>query len=256
MPSGRQFPSLRGFSPEALTLFNAITAKPMFARAGIIDDCITALIRAGVWAKLDCLYLFAAEDSQAALLNWKNPGTFDASVVSAPTFTANSGYLGNGSSSYVTSNFNASTAGGQYAQDAATMFAHNGLVAILDAGIMGYVTSANCAIFPRETGNTASLEINGDAVTLIPASTDGSGLWSATRRSSTEVEGYRNGVSLGSVSCTSEALVNEAHVFLRRAADFYTGPVRAGGFGGALSDDENYNLFLAISTYLKQVRAI
>jgi hypothetical protein len=38
-------------------------------RNAVIDTFIKALVSGGVWDKLDVLYVFAAHDSQAALLN-------------------------------------------------------------------------------------------------------------------------------------------------------------------------------------------
>lgn len=244
------------YSAEAETLFAAMSTPPDDTRKGLIDDCIVALKAAGIWTKLDCLYMFAAADSQAALLNWKAPGTFNASVVSAPTFTADTGYTGNGTSSYVTSNFNASTAGGSYVRDAATMFAHGNLSTLLHAGIVGHVTSSNSYIFPFGSSNLCYLTINGDASDVSAASTDGRGLWGVTRRTSTEVEAYKNGASLGSGSIASEALVNENHVFLAGGTAFYTGPVMAGGLGGALSDAEHTSLYGAVHDYLVAVAGI
>ena len=40
----------------------------------LIDKAIGQLKMAGVWGKLDALYLLAAHTSQAALVNWKAPG--------------------------------------------------------------------------------------------------------------------------------------------------------------------------------------
>lgn len=245
-----------GYSAEAETLFAAMSTPPDDTRKGLIDACIVALVAAGIWTKLDCLYMFAAADSQAALLNWKNPGTFDASVVSAPSFTADEGYTGNGSSSYVTSNFNASTAAGSYVRDAATMFAHGNRQTLLMAGLMGHITSSNSYIYPFGDGNLNYLTINGDAADVSVASTDGRGFWGVTRRTSTEVEAYKNGASLGSGSIASEALVNENHVFLAGAGAFYTGPVMAGGMGGALSDAEHTSLYTAVHDYLVAVAGI
>ena len=100
--------------PTALTLYNAMTVKPDATRFSIIDTTIRALkgqnvlgLNSGLIdfkSKMDWLYVCAAHDSQAGLLDWFNPTTDVAVPVNSPTFTVNSGYAGNGSSSYVAIN--------------------------------------------------------------------------------------------------------------------------------------------------------
>ena len=79
-----------GSSYDAATeaIAAAFTTPPTTARKDLIDAAVVALKAAGVWAKLDALYAFAAADSQAAMINWKHPGTYNATEVNAPTFTA------------------------------------------------------------------------------------------------------------------------------------------------------------------------
>ena len=64
-----------------------MSVQPTNARKALIDALITSLKSAGVWAKLDVLWIPAAHDSQAGRLNWKSPGTFTLAEVSSPTFT-------------------------------------------------------------------------------------------------------------------------------------------------------------------------
>jgi len=71
-----------------------MSVAPSAARQLVIDALIRQLKDAGVWAKLDVLYVIAAHDIQAGRVNWKNPGTFTATEVSAPTFTTDRGYAG------------------------------------------------------------------------------------------------------------------------------------------------------------------
>src|SRR5690348_14967319 len=120
----RRLRRIRGASlycTEAMALFAAFTTRPTSQRKQLYDKIIRQLKVSGIWGALDCFYIFAAADSQAALINIKNPGTFNATAQNGPTFAADRGYTGNGSNSYVDSNFNASTAGGNYVRDSAHM---------------------------------------------------------------------------------------------------------------------------------------
>ena len=79
------------------------------AYVGTIPDAIQleaqntmacGLVAAGVWAKLDVLFVMANGDSPNCLLNWINPGTFTLIPVNAPTFTAWEGIQGGGVDEY------------------------------------------------------------------------------------------------------------------------------------------------------------
>ena len=68
---------------------------------------------AGVWDKLDTFANFATNgSSQFALIDWKRLIQYQA--VSNPTFTTNEGFTGNGTSSYIDTNFIPSTNGVNY----------------------------------------------------------------------------------------------------------------------------------------------
>jgi hypothetical protein len=59
-------------------------------------------------AKLDTFGVFATDgDSDFALIDWKRLSDYTA--INSPTFNINDGYEGNGTSSYINLNFNAST---------------------------------------------------------------------------------------------------------------------------------------------------
>jgi surface protein len=59
----------------------------------------------GIWSKLDTFAVFATDgDSDFALIDWKRLSQY--TEVNSPTFTTNAGFNGNGTSSYINSNFN------------------------------------------------------------------------------------------------------------------------------------------------------
>jgi hypothetical protein len=70
------------------------------------------MVTAGYYAKAEFLDIFATHSADTSLTNWKNPGTFNPSIVSAPAFTAYEGYTGTVSGSkYINLNFNPTTNG-------------------------------------------------------------------------------------------------------------------------------------------------
>lgn len=64
-----------GYSAEAIAYFAGMSVQPDATRKGQLDTLITSLKSAGVWAKLDALYIMAAHDAQAARVNAVAPGS-------------------------------------------------------------------------------------------------------------------------------------------------------------------------------------
>jgi hypothetical protein len=74
------------------------------------NQLVVDLKDAGIWSKLDTFSVFATDgDSDFALIDWKRLSDYTA--VNSPTFTANQGFSGNGTTSYINSNFNPSIGG-------------------------------------------------------------------------------------------------------------------------------------------------
>lgn len=95
------------YSQEAQVYFAAMSVQPDDTRKGILDTFIRALKTAGVWALIDILYLTAAHDAQAARLNLKDPASFTLiPSATAPTFTVDRGFTGNGTTSYHDTQYN------------------------------------------------------------------------------------------------------------------------------------------------------
>ncbi|MEZ0242544.1 MAG: hypothetical protein ACAH11_04170 [Sphingomonas sp.] len=102
---GLSIPDVAGRARVALdsgaaALVARMSMAPDGARAGLIDALVRALKGAGIWAKLDLLYLMAAHDAQAARLNWIAAAN-DLSAVNSPAFTADRGYAGDAATSYL-----------------------------------------------------------------------------------------------------------------------------------------------------------
>ena len=244
------------YSTQALTLFTAMTTKPSPGRKQLIDTCITALVDGTVWSKLDALYVFAAPNAQAALLNWVNPGTFDCTAVNSPTFTADKGYTGDGVSMSLSTGFNPSTAGGLYQQFDATLFTWENNPQKINGAIAGYPISAEVYYYARFTDDLIYVRIQDTAGTSF-ASSNGQGLLSGSRRANNEAEFYKNGVSLGTnVTLTTEALINEILMFLNGDTKFHPGQIVCGGFGSKLTDAEQLALYNALRAYLHPVAGV
>lgn len=112
----RAAPAGSEYDADSEALFARMTSAPDETRKGHIDTLILALKAAGVWSKMDVLYVLAAHDAQAACLDWK--GTYDATENGTPTFTADRGYTGSLSNG-LTTTYSPLTAGLGYAATSA-----------------------------------------------------------------------------------------------------------------------------------------
>ena len=86
---------------------------PSASEQALQNTLVTSLKDAGVWDKLDILYVFASGngDSDFATLNFKAPATFQATKVNSPSYNGSNGFTGdNTAQAYLDTNYNAFTA--------------------------------------------------------------------------------------------------------------------------------------------------
>lgn len=250
------------YDPAAVALFARFTTPPTTARKALINACIVALKAAGLWTKFDAFYMLAAETAQAARQNWVQDA-FNLSAINAPTFTADRGYTGDGSSSYLNTNLSPSTA---------TQFTKNSAhISVADrtsrAGITKFQIGAQNGsgiggyIVTRDASNLAHFPLNdGDAVAGQFANTTSAGRFVGSRTGSALRAGYMNGASLGT---STELAASGTSAF-----NFYIGGLDNSGsllasadqlsqasFGAGLSSGDVTAFDAAIAAYLTAVGA-
>lgn len=247
-----------GYSAEATTLFAAMSSQPDATRKGHIDTCIGALKTAGVWTKLDVLYVFAAHDSQASLLNWKNPATFNAAVAAATvTFTTDRGHTGDGASGYIDSGFNASTAGGNFVRDSAHLAVWSGTE--VQASSIYEVGTTGARINSRDDATLGFHRLNsGSSQPITVANSIG---WICIARNNSS--NYDNVKNLGTVANETEASLALANlnffICCQNDAGSLSGPssrrVQAVHWGSYIDDTERDATYNALNTYMVAVGA-
>jgi hypothetical protein len=248
---------LGGYCQEAQNAFAAMTVPPSTNLKRLYDRCIRSLKAAGIWSKLDALYLMNVETAQAARLNIKNPGTFDLTATSSPTFTAKVGYAGDGAAAFLNTNFNPTTATSpNYAQNSASVFAwalKQGTD--LGAGIGQTSVNANSYTFPNFTDGNAYGRAN-NATAMSVATSDGRGLLHANRSASGATQLYKNGASVATGSEASSAPDNSNISILRSHTRFYSAGVAMAGFGASLSAQNAADLYTALNAFKTGVDAL
>ncbi len=247
------------FLSESHKVFRAMTTPQTNARKYLINTLISSLKTAGVWTKLDCLYVLAAADSQAALVNWKNPGTFNLTAAGSPTFSADDGYTGDASSASLATGFTPSTAGGSYTQDSAHIGAWvlNDITSTSAYSIAHISGSTPQAIMrPRSTATQAVWTVNNATAVTTATVTTSAGHTMANRSAADAQQIYKDGAELGTSVGASTGLPTSAIHLLRGFSSFSAHQVAAAHIGGSLGADEVGDLYDALSAYLTAVGAI
>lgn len=249
----------RNYDAASSAIFNAFTTPPSIPRKLDIDTLVSALKTASVWDRLDWLYVTAAADSQAARINWKDPGSFTLTPsVTSPTFAADRGYTGNGTSMYLNTGWKASVNGVNFTQNDSSLWVWSRTNVASSASIVGAFSTPIANIVPRHLslGFLSHLNVaNGNYLNL--ATTDSSGLSGSQRTSSTAVELLKNGVSVATGSKTSNGLPT---------VDMWIGGGNPGHFsplqvsfaagGGALTAPQALALYNAVLAYLQAIGAV
>lgn len=196
-----------GYVIEAQKLFGAMTIKPSGQRARLISNTIGRLQRAQIWSTQEVFYVMAAHDNQAARLNWKSPGNFTATATNSPTFTADRGYAGDGSTSFVNTGWVPSTQSTMVTTTASHVagWSNTTRAAVLSDLLGCYDTGFDgIQILQRFTGDQYYGRLTDSAGTFVTnAASNGMFL---TSRSGTSLAHYRNGVSLGPTTQAGVAL--------------------------------------------------
>jgi hypothetical protein len=251
------------YCPQARALFARLATQPAPARAAAYDAMIRALLVAGVWAKLDALYLLAAADAATALTNLKQSG-YGLTAVNSPSFVADRGYTGNGTTQYLDPSFTPSTAGGLFAQNSASLFwwIRTRNVGNPADGVGAYTGSgatASAFLFLSDPGvgmrlNSASAGDLGGGSTAAQA-----GLWAAARTGANDIAAYYNGaVEASSGGKASSGLPAVPMIVLgyKATTDLCKDEISAAGWGAGLDATEHAALYNAIHSYLQAVGAV
>jgi hypothetical protein len=248
-------PSRAIFSPPAL--YARMTVQPDTARRHLCNDLIRTLKSSGVWPKLGVLYVMAAHDEQAALINFKDPGGVIATAVNAPTFTVDRGFTGNiAGLAHVTSNLAFSTIP-SYQQDSA----HAGAWCLNNPTaaarfILGQIGgTATLTLNPRNTSDNLTVHMNGLPDSTTIGITTSVGHLVTSRLSSADFVQYKNGTSLATITNASTGIAPNILCFLRQGSTYSAHQIAVGHVGAGLTAIEEAALYNALLTYMQAVGA-
>ena len=256
--------------PETRLILNSLLDEPNKAHTQSMDDTIYQLKQAGIWQKLDCLYLLAAPSARVAAVNWVNPGQYNLKEVSSPTFTANQGYSGRVDAvtpPYLQTSFNPVALEGtdddgngvadepwaaQFRMDNNSMFVWATYVEDTSAYIIGTRAHA-IAPFSASYATRVYARNGAESGVYVSGVTRESGLYAMSRTNSANFDIYANGISAGNVAQASGTMYSESIQILKRSANSETcngNIIRAAGLGAALTAQEQSDLHRIIANYM------
>jgi hypothetical protein len=249
----------RSYDADAQAIFDAFTTPATVSRKILINDLVLALKAATIWDDLDILYVIAAEDSQAARINWKNPGVFTASPVNAPTFEVDRGYTGDGSSARLNTNWTPSVNAVNYSQNSASIWVWcRNNIAATTVAIGSRSVDPVDIIYPRTAGGNFSTYVNinnSDTATIAFGIGTSVGFSGAQRRGAADARTWKDGIEKASSSTASVGLpTQEQWICGGNATQFSTLQQSVAAWGASLAGKELafYNATLA---YLQAVGA-
>lgn len=226
-----------------------------------VTDLISGLVADGVYPLLDLLYVGATNSLANSLLNWAQT-SFPLTSVGTITFTANSGWTGDGLTGIFTTTWNPSTAGGNYTQNSA---GYGGGILTSRTTAQNYVIIGGSDathtdfIEPYTTSGNYNYQIN-SANTIGAASTNAQGSWAVTRLNGTTSNIYKNGVLLANSADVSNGLSNVTYRVLGynnngTNANFSADLTSYVWAGGGLTTAQVVAIYNRFHTYLQQVGA-
>lgn len=225
---------------------------------------IDGLVTDGVWSKLDALYMFAADSSANALLNLVS-ATGNATNVGA-TFTVDTGFAGNGSSTYVNTTVDPSTLA-QFSQNSGHFSLWGNSSTASNNGLRsGYLNAAASSGSDLGTGAGANQSIgviNGSGAVGSGGTGNGPKHYLINRSGASAQQMYVNGANVASNTAASSAVVS--------GIPFWIGCRNFNGSANACTDQQHLmasigsslnggsdaaNFYARVHTYLQTIAGI
>ena len=239
---------------ETRQAISRMPTRPDDARGDLLDAFVGALVDAGVWAKLDALYLLAAHSADAARINLVS-ASWPLTQVGTVDFDADLGFAGDGSTGYHSTGFNPTTATApKFLRDDA----HMGVWSLTDGvgahdmgagnSSLGIMTSSGTF---QTRGNTGLASGSGMTNAL------GHLCWS--RPDASNLPRYRDGALHSNTAQASVALSNyvfRVGGYVTSTASFSARRLALAHFGGSLTAGEVAALHAAADDYLTAIGAI
>lgn len=222
---------------------------------------IVALKAAGVWTLIDVLYVFRNNDATLgnfSLLNWKAPSSFACTIATPPTY-GTSGYKGNGTTQFISTNWIPNTNGVNYTTNNASMFGYqtentNALEVLWGSSDAAGVNSTR--FVPRNTDlwvynlNSTSSDSG--------ANVNATGFWQVKRTDVSNMSLFKTGSSVDTAAVASSGMPAVAVSLLAYNVNgtnqnFSTSTIGCYGAGSSMSSQQSSDLYTAFNNYFNSL---
>lgn len=255
--SGDLMFTVPGEAPETAAYIDAMWVKPDSTRRALINTLIAGLITDGIWSSLDWFCLLAAHDSQAGLINARNPAKVLAAAGS-PAFTVDRGYTGDGTAAYLDLQETFTATGNSLSLNSATV----GLWCNQQNGAAGAIyqmgTQSGAALFTVQ-GNSSGNELfrvcDATSDTARSGSTGRTGHRASIRTGSAVKRAFYNGTRTANLTTASTATASGNGCILRHGSTYSPDRFAAAYSGAGLSDTLAASLHSRLNTYLTAIGA-
>lgn len=240
-----------GLLPATTALVARMTSAPPAGRAAAIDGLIRALVAAGIWSRLDLLYVLAAHDTQAARLNWIS-SAYTLAAYNSPIFTANRGFKGDGSTAWLdVAGYNPSSTAGRFALNDASA----GLWVLTPSAGTGMDLSGIVWMSRRNTGVDWHYRVN-DGTSSFGQPGDTPGFYAGDRPSSSTKRLFKNGAQIATHNVASSILNTRLNILGQSGGSNSSAELAVVCAGASLTETQHAALYAALSTYLLTVGAL
>jgi hypothetical protein len=231
-------------------------------RMAIINTFVTAQKTAGIWGLLDDYWSFWAENATQALTSLKQRRL--ATVVAAPTFTADRDYALNGSTQYIDTGFIPGTHGINCTGADQRVEAYERTNVSSSGVSIGTVdAAARCLLLINRNGTVATGRTNAAGVNFTLGVADSRGLKSLSRAGGgTTMKLYDRGVKLTDGTATSPGAVAPTRSLYigavnnaGTAATFRAASIGFASVGAPLSDTQESAHYAAVQAFATSVGA-
>jgi hypothetical protein len=217
---------------------------------GIITGTLAGASGCGA-GSFDALWVFASSSTTNANLNLCGTG-LTVTVTGTCTFTADTGYTGDGATCFLNTGYNASTFGGGYVLNSASV----GACQYTTGGPGGNAFGAGGGSSSWDVGGVPNIEIN----SFNNPSAPGSGNVYATRTASTGINVYLNGVISTTPTDGVNAVPTSNFYFLAfdsggTANSFSAGKMGYGFVGPGFNATQVGNIYTRLHAFLVAVSA-
>jgi hypothetical protein len=226
---------------------------PSLAVSKLQNKLLVDLKTAGVWAKLDSLFVFAGDgDENFAITDWK---TISQGTNYSTTYTTNQGITANSLiSAYFDTAFNPSTLGTNYTQNNASRYAYVKSFGESPTALTIIDGVSNTHRNSIQIGSSVEQRINQNAVDLInPFDYDTSAkMKSIHRTSATSVTLFNDTTSTTEVAVSHTVSNSVQLIFNSHTLYSDGGTIGLYAMGGSMIS-ENTNFVNAVNTYMNSI---